>query len=99
MGLLKFLTRNADRAETAAKDGAECSAVQTARPVSHPFRELDGYIPLSGPERRLYSSIREAVPIIDAAISKIVRLVGGFRGQCRGGDITPQHQSFLRAVP
>lgn len=99
MGLLKFLSRNADRAETAAKDGVECSAVQTARPVSHPFRELDGYIPLSGPERRLYSSIREAVPIIDAAISKIVRLVGGFRVQCSDDDITARLQSFLSTVP
>lgn len=30
-------------------------------------------------ERELYSSLREAVPIIDAAIGKIVRLLGNFR--------------------
>ncbi len=30
-------------------------------------------------ERELYSSLRESVPVIDAAISKIVRLMGKFR--------------------
>lgn len=98
MGLLKFLSRNADPAEAAACDNVECSAVQTARPVSHPFHDLDGYIPLSGPERRLYASIREAVPIIDAAISKIVRLVGGFQVKCDDDDTTAELKHFLDTV-
>ena len=33
-------------------------------------------------EFRLYRSLREAIPVIDAAIYKIVRLTGGFRVVC-----------------
>lgn len=45
----------------------------------HPFSALDRYSPCSVAELELYSSLREAVPVIDAALSKIVRLVGGFQ--------------------
>ena len=30
-------------------------------------------------ERALYESMREAVPIIDAAVEKIIRLIGSFK--------------------
>lgn len=45
---------------------------------SQPFSALNRYIPLGAGEMRLYDSLREGVPIIDAAICKIVRLIGGF---------------------
>ena len=45
----------------------------------HPFGVLDQYVPLRNGEITLYRSIREAVPIIDAAIWKLVRLCGGYR--------------------
>ena len=35
---------------------------------SHPFSAISSYQPLSGCEIELYESLREAVPIIDAAI-------------------------------
>ena len=45
---------------------------------SHPFSGLRGYTPMAGTNGKVYASLREAVPIIDAAILKIVRLMGGF---------------------
>ena len=60
------------------------AAVQTAggRSSPHPFSLIDGYVPLGTPQTRLYAELREAVPVIDAAITKIVRLTGGFEVRC-----------------
>ena len=48
----------------------------------HPFTALDGYTPLGGGEVRLYRAIREAVPVVDAAIMKLIRLTGGLSVNC-----------------
>lgn len=53
--------------------------VQTAPYKEHPYQEWMQYTPLSTPDAGLYSAMREAVPIIDAALDKIVRLTGGFK--------------------
>lgn len=45
----------------------------------HSFSFIGNYVPLSISEMSLYDSLRESVPIIDAAIRKIVMLVGEFR--------------------
>ena len=47
----------------------------SARPASG-LGLLDSYTPLGGNQTRLYYALREAVPIIDAAIFKTVRLTG-----------------------
>lgn len=49
---------------------------------THPFNLIDSYVPLGSTETRLYRMIREAVPVVDAAILKIVRLTGGFEARC-----------------
>lgn len=56
------------------------TVVQTAqggRFQAHPFGVLDRYGVVA--EREMYRTLREAVPIIDAAICKIVRLTGSFK--------------------
>ncbi len=60
------------------------AAVQTAggRYARHPFSLIDGYVPLGTPQMRLYAELREAVPLIDAAVTKLVRLTGGFEIRC-----------------
>ena len=63
------------------KKPAGALAVQTAGP-EEPFSELSSYVPLARGERRLYDALREAVPVVDAAIGKILRLVGGFSVRC-----------------
>ena len=54
------------------------TAIMTSSISSHPFSSLRGYTPMAGTNGKVYASLREAVPIIDAAILKIVRLMGGF---------------------
>lgn len=64
----------------------------------HPFGLLDQYVPLRSGEIALYRSIREAVPILDAAIWKLVRLCGGVQIRC--GDPRAQQglSRFLASV-
>lgn len=54
-------------------------AVQTRQGEGHPFGALGSYVPLRSGELELYRAIREALPIIDAAVGKLVRLTGGVR--------------------
>ena len=79
------------------KSNKVAQAVQTAAPVS-PFSVLNSYVPLRSGEYRLYAALREAVPIIDAAIDKTVRLIGGFEVKC--GDNRAQEflNSFLNNI-
>lgn len=49
-----------------------------ATSANHPFSFVNGYTPLTRVEIDLYKSLREAVPIIDAAIEKTIRLIGNF---------------------
>ncbi len=53
------------------------TVAQTGSFSSHPFSDLNGYMSMSV-NNRVYRILRESVPIIDSAISKIVRLMGGF---------------------
>lgn len=73
------------------------SPVQTVSTTinSHPFGEIKQYVPHCGGEMKLYAVLREAVPIIDAAISKTVRLVGGFKIQCKDEEIEKRINDFL----
>lgn len=64
----------------------------------HPFGALDGYVPLRNGEMALYRSIREAVPIVDAAILKLIRLTGGVRIRTADANAQNQMDHFLRTV-
>lgn len=64
----------------------------------HPFGVLDGYVPLSQGEMELYRSIREAVPIVDAALRKLVRLAGGVKVSCRESAAQEGLDWFLQHV-
>ena len=63
---------------------------------AHPFGGLRGYVPLGGGEERIYRELRAAVPVVDAAIGKLVRLCGGFSVK---GPGQKQLTEFLRTVP
>ena len=65
---------------------------------SNPFNLLDSYVPLSNPQTQLYRELREAIPILDAAIYKIVRLTGGFEIKCTSADATKRLNDFLSNV-
>ena len=70
----------------------------SARPASG-LGLLDSYIPLGGNQTRLYYALREAVPIIDAAIFKTVRLTGGFEVRCADERLQHKLDNFVRNVP
>ncbi|MDL2300431.1 serine/threonine protein phosphatase [Clostridiaceae bacterium OttesenSCG-928-D20] len=74
------------------------AAVQIRSGKNHPFSALDNYVPLGGGEISLYRAIREAVPIIDAAIMKLIRLSGGLIISCGDKKAERELKSFLRNV-
>lgn len=76
----------------------ETSSVQTGRASSHPFSMLDTYTPLVNSQSQLYVALREAVPIIDAAIFKLIRLVGGFEVKCESKKSQAALDEFLKTV-
>ena len=47
----------------------------------------------------MYRQLREAVPVLDAAVGKLVRLTGGFQVQCRSKESQQRLEQFLRTVP
>ena len=75
-------------------------SVQTAvsKKKTHPFDIIDNYNPLSKFKLNLYSAIKEAIPVIDAAISKLVRLIGTFTIECEDKDVEFQINKFLQNV-
>ena len=75
------------------------AAVQMRDVGRHPFGILDGYAPLRQGEIALYRAIREAVPVVDAAVLKLVRLCGGLRPVCGDGRAQEELERFLRTVP
>lgn len=74
------------------------SQVQLRSGMPQPFGMLDSYVPLSDGETRLYRSIREAVPVVDAAIMKIIRLTGGFEARCSDKIAERELNDFIRTV-
>ena len=44
------------------------AAVQLRSSRQEPFGMLEGYVPLRDGETRLYRAVREAVPVVDAAV-------------------------------
>ena len=74
------------------------AAVQTARRIGEGLWEPLP-LPLRPAEAELYEGLREAVPIIDAALQKIVRLSSGFRLRCSTGEGQRLLERFRREVP
>ena len=65
----------------------------------HPFGALRSFVPLGGREEQLYRQMREAIPVLDAAVGKLVRLSGGFTVECANGESQRKLDYFLKNVP
>lgn len=76
------------------KEESTTYIVQTRNTNSHPFSALDKYIPLKI-EYNLYKAMREAVPILDTAINRIVRLVGAFDVKCESDKQEKEIREFI----
>ncbi len=64
----------------------------------HPFWSLGSYNPKALCDMELYKSLREAVPVIDAAIFKIIRLMGSFDVVCSDRMAQRELEYFLKNV-
>lgn len=81
------------------KLSAAKTAVSTPQTYkNNPFTLLDSYTPLSCMQNSLYRELREAIPIIDAAIYKIIRLTGGFHIECENKTRERDLNRFLAEV-
>jgi len=82
------------------KEAPESSviAVPQTSASHHPFITLGSYNPMSTADMALYKSLREAIPIIDAAIHKIIRLIGSFTVSCDDKKAERLVESFLRNI-
>ena len=83
------------------KKNTDVPPVQTASgyAAKHPFGDLYCCTHSSRIERMLYKELRKKVPVIDAAIYKIIRLVGGFRIKCVDEDIQAKMDEFTKTIP
>lgn len=66
---------------------------------AYPFGTLQSFTPLGAGEERIYRQLREAIPVLDAAVGKLVRLTGGFGVKCRSIEAEERLTHFLRTVP
>ena len=64
------------------EDAAVPVSTQLRNGEQHPFGMLRGYVPLRSGEVQLYRAVREAVPVVDAAIYKLIRMSGGVSARC-----------------
>jgi len=79
-------------------DERKSLAVQTARRDGHPFGGWMNYTPLAPPDIGLLDAMREGIPIIDAALDKIVRLTGSFDMNCSDPLLQDKLNRFVSSV-
>ena len=79
--------------------GGVAAACQLRSGTAHPFTDLRSFVPLSSGEERVYRQMREAIPVLDAAVGKLVRLSGGFTVECTDPRAQRALKDFLRDVP
>lgn len=82
------------------KDVTDECVVQTAvtNKNSHPFLSIDSYSPYSKKQNELYRALREAVPVIDAAVSKLLRLIGTFEINCKDEVSQKMLDDFIKNI-
>ena len=87
------MKRKKDKTSTVA------AACQLRGGSIHPFGAMRGFTPLGGGEERIYREMREALPVLDAAVGKMVRLCGGFEVKCRNPQAQERLNAFLEMMP
>lgn len=77
---------------------AALATPQIKRTDIPPFGLLGGSTPLQTGDKRLYRAIRESIPLVDACISKIIRLCGGVTAECTDPAADYELKRFLEQV-
>lgn len=75
------------------KSSPSLPAVQTAG-----ARTIDDF-PVQFYTYDLFDKVRRTVPVVDAAVSKLIRLIGSFQIQCNDPKQQSALDNFLRSVP
>ena len=81
------------------ESGGVAAVCQLRSGSTHPFGMMKGFTPLGGGQERIYREMREAIPVLDAAVGKMVRLCGGFEAKCRDPEAQQKLNAFLRMMP
>lgn len=81
------------------ESGSVTAVCQLRNGDTHPFGAMRHFTPLGGGEERIYREMREAIPVLDAAVGKMVRLCGGFQVKCRDKNAQQKLNEFLRMMP
>ena len=81
------------------ESGAVAAICQLRNGDTHPFGAMRGFTPLGGGEERVYREMREAIPVLDAAVGKMVRLCGGFQVKCKNPEAQHRLNAFLQMMP
>lgn len=90
---MKFFPKKKKEISTGA-----AATPQIRRSDAPPFGLLGGYSPLQAGDKQLYRAIREAVPLVDACIYKIIRLCGGVSAECDDAGADRELKQFLEQV-
>ena len=94
---MKLFKRNKNDKKTVRETEKIAQSVMGSS-FSNPFRVMDRYIPSSNNQYFLYSALREAIPVIDSAINKLVRLLGTFDVICESKEAEYGLKCFLENV-
>ncbi len=81
-----------------SKKGKSFVAAQTGPVADDPFSALESFIPPAIEEAALYGALKNSVPIISAAITKLVHLAGGFKMKCSKENYQPVLDRFVETV-
>lgn len=82
---------------TKKNNAAPARVVQTSVRSNHPYSFLNGFSNL-GLNNRVYASLRESVPIIDAAVQKIIRLMNDFEFETGNQRVDADMNGFFESV-
>ena len=81
------------------KENGPVAVCQLRGADRHPFGGLRNFVPLGTGQEEIYRQLREAIPVLDAAVGKLVRLSGGFSVECASQIAQARLEEFLRTVP
>ena len=81
------------------KESGPVAVCQLRSADVHPFGALRSFVPLGTGEEEIYRQLREAIPVLDAAVGKLVRLSGGFQVECRSKAAQARLEEFLKTMP
>ena len=81
------------------KEVVAARACQLRSSNGYTLGALRSFVPMDSRETQLYQKLREAIPVLDAAVGKLVRLSGGFSVACRNALAQKKLEEFLKNMP